>query len=139
MSSQIAAKLSLGEYADAVRRHLSGFEPWIEQTHDDAGRARLNGTVREGDPVNKVVHFEIPFHDQDRAKEFYGSIFDWEPNTMDRAAGRLNAVSIDDTLKKIRSSGGATVMPRTRSAAGQRSLRCGIMVPLMGGSRCDGS
>jgi predicted enzyme related to lactoylglutathione lyase len=35
-----------------------------------------------GDPkggrVDKVVHFEIPADDVARAKEFYGSIFEWE-------------------------------------------------------------
>ncbi|MGH2672489.1 MAG: VOC family protein [Actinomycetota bacterium] len=28
--------------------------------------------------MDKIVHFEIPVEDVDRAKEFYGSIFEWE-------------------------------------------------------------
>lgn len=28
--------------------------------------------------MNKVVHFELPVDDIDRAKKFYGSIFGWE-------------------------------------------------------------
>jgi predicted enzyme related to lactoylglutathione lyase len=28
--------------------------------------------------MDKIVHFEIPADDVDRAKEFYGSIFEWE-------------------------------------------------------------
>jgi uncharacterized protein len=33
--------------------------------------------------MDKVVHFEIPVDDEDRAKEFYGSVFDWDLNTVD--------------------------------------------------------
>jgi hypothetical protein len=36
--------------------------------------------------MNKVVHFEIPADDVARAKEFYGSIFDWELQDMDMGA-----------------------------------------------------
>ena len=32
--------------------------------------------------MRKVVHFEIPADDIDRAKEFYGSIFGWQLQTM---------------------------------------------------------
>jgi predicted enzyme related to lactoylglutathione lyase len=32
--------------------------------------------------MNKVVHFEIPVDDLDRAKSFYGSVFGWQLNTM---------------------------------------------------------
>jgi predicted enzyme related to lactoylglutathione lyase len=32
--------------------------------------------------MDKVVHFEIPTDDLARAKEFYGSIFGWEIQTM---------------------------------------------------------
>jgi uncharacterized protein len=31
--------------------------------------------------MRKVVHFEIPAEDIERAKNFYGSIFDWELQT----------------------------------------------------------
>jgi len=37
--------------------------------------------------MDKVVHFEIPVDDEDRAKEFYGSVFDWELSTMDMGGG----------------------------------------------------
>jgi uncharacterized protein len=33
--------------------------------------------------MDKVVHFEIPVDDLSRAKEFYGSVFGWELQTMD--------------------------------------------------------
>lgn len=33
--------------------------------------------------MDKVVHFEIPADDVTRAKEFYGSVFDWGLQTMD--------------------------------------------------------
>jgi predicted enzyme related to lactoylglutathione lyase len=32
--------------------------------------------------MRKVVHFEIPVDDVERAKSFYGSVFDWDLNTM---------------------------------------------------------
>jgi predicted enzyme related to lactoylglutathione lyase len=32
--------------------------------------------------MRKVVHFEIPADDLSRAKDFYGSIFDWQLETM---------------------------------------------------------
>ncbi|HLM21427.1 MAG TPA: VOC family protein, partial [Propionibacteriaceae bacterium] len=31
--------------------------------------------------MRKVVHFEIPADDVDRAKKFYGSVFGWELQT----------------------------------------------------------
>jgi predicted enzyme related to lactoylglutathione lyase len=36
------------------------------------------GFTAEGGAMDKVVHFEIPTDDIARAKEFYGSIFEWE-------------------------------------------------------------
>ncbi len=33
--------------------------------------------------MDKVVHFEIPTDDLARAKEFYGSVFEWELQTME--------------------------------------------------------
>ncbi len=35
----------------------------------------------------KVVHFEIPTDDLDRAKSFYGDVFDWQLDTMDMPGG----------------------------------------------------
>jgi predicted enzyme related to lactoylglutathione lyase len=37
--------------------------------------------------MDKVVHFEITVDDTARAKEFYGSIFDWELNDADMGGG----------------------------------------------------
>jgi uncharacterized protein len=37
--------------------------------------------------MRKVVHFEIPADDLERAKSFYGSVFDWELNTMQMDEG----------------------------------------------------
>lgn len=33
--------------------------------------------------MDKVVHFEIPTDDLSRAKEFYGSVFGWDLQTME--------------------------------------------------------
>ena len=35
----------------------------------------------------KVVHFEIPADNVDRAKNFYGSVFGWELQTMPMGEG----------------------------------------------------
>lgn len=34
-----------------------------------------------------VVHFEIPAEDLERAKQFYGSVFGWQLQTMDMPGG----------------------------------------------------
>jgi predicted enzyme related to lactoylglutathione lyase len=39
--------------------------------------------------MDKVVHFEITFDDQERAKEFYGSVFDWELADADMGGGNM--------------------------------------------------
>jgi predicted enzyme related to lactoylglutathione lyase len=39
--------------------------------------------------MDKVVHFEIPVDDTARAKEFYGSIFDWDLNDSDMGGGMI--------------------------------------------------
>ena len=50
--------------------------------------------------MDKVVHFEIPADDQARAKEFYGSIFDWDLNESDMGGGVIYTtamtVSVDE-------------------------------------------
>jgi len=52
--------------------------------------------------MDKVVHFEIPVDDEDRAKEFYGSVFDWDLNTMDMGGGMTyttaGTVEVDDKM-----------------------------------------
>ena len=42
--------------------------------------------------MGKVVHFEIPADDVERAKEFYGSIFDWQLQTMSMGEGDYTMV-----------------------------------------------
>src|SRR5262249_48865643 len=44
-------------------------------------------TPSEGGPMDKVVHFESPVDGRARAKEFYGSIFDWDLNEADMGGG----------------------------------------------------
>jgi predicted enzyme related to lactoylglutathione lyase len=43
--------------------------------------------------MDKVVHFEIPFDDRDRAKGFYGEVFGWELNTMAFGEGEYTLVT----------------------------------------------
>ena len=40
----------------------------------------------------KVVHFEIPAEDLDRAKKFYGAVFDWSLETMPVPGGEYTSV-----------------------------------------------
>jgi predicted enzyme related to lactoylglutathione lyase len=42
--------------------------------------------------MRKVVHFEIPAEDLDRAKSFYGSVFGWQLNTMPMGDGEYTIV-----------------------------------------------
>jgi predicted enzyme related to lactoylglutathione lyase len=42
--------------------------------------------------MGKVVHFEIPADDIDRAKNFYGSIFGWDLQTVPMAGGEYTTV-----------------------------------------------
>ncbi len=55
--------------------------------------------------MDKVVHFEITFDDQERAKEFYGSIFDWDLDDNDMGNGVVYTTATtvpvgDDRLPK---------------------------------------
>ena len=48
-----------------------------------------------------VVHFEIPADDVERAKSFYGSVFEWELNTMQMGEGEYTIVTtspVDDSM-----------------------------------------
>ena len=53
--------------------------------------------------MDKVLHFEITVDDEERAKEFYGSIFDWELNSADMGGGMayttITTVPIDDQMR----------------------------------------
>jgi uncharacterized protein len=44
--------------------------------------------------MDKVVHFEIPVDDSARAKEFYGSAFDWQLNDTDMGGGNIYTIVI---------------------------------------------
>ncbi|HJY43892.1 MAG TPA: VOC family protein [Propionibacteriaceae bacterium] len=46
--------------------------------------------------MSKVVHFEIPAEDLDRAKNFYGSVFGWELQTMPMEGGEYTSVKTTD-------------------------------------------
>jgi predicted enzyme related to lactoylglutathione lyase len=41
--------------------------------------------------MRKVVHFEIPAEDLDRAKNFYGSVFGWKLETMPVPGGEYTS------------------------------------------------
>lgn len=62
--------------------------------------------------INGVVHFEIPADDLERARKFYGSIFDWELADWPMADGSnyigARTVDVDE----------ATQMPKTPGAIG---------------------
>jgi len=50
----------------------------------------------------KVVHFEIPADDVDRAKNFYGSIFGWDLQTQQMGEGEYTSVlttAVDDQTR----------------------------------------
>jgi uncharacterized protein len=46
----------------------------------------------EGEAMDKVVHFEIPADDIERAKGFYGEVFDWQLNTTPVGDGEYTSV-----------------------------------------------
>jgi predicted enzyme related to lactoylglutathione lyase len=92
--------------------------------------------------MSRVIHFEIPADNPDRAVKFYSQIFGWKfdkwPGPQDYwlittgkeepginggmlrrphpGAGTVNTigvVSLDETLQQVLAAGGKTVMPRT--------------------------
>jgi uncharacterized protein len=46
--------------------------------------------------MRKVVHFEIPAEDLDRAKNFYGSVFGWDLQTVPMEVGEYTSVRTTD-------------------------------------------
>jgi uncharacterized protein len=46
--------------------------------------------------MSKVVHFEIPADDLDRAKSFYGTVFGWELQTAPMNGGEYTSVRTTD-------------------------------------------
>jgi predicted enzyme related to lactoylglutathione lyase len=53
--------------------------------------------------MDKVVHFEIPVDDTERAKEFYGSVFEWQLVDADMGGGNvyttLMTVPVDEKTR----------------------------------------
>src|SRR4029450_3023845 len=74
---------------------------------------------REGGGMDKVVHFEIPVDDAARAREFYGSAFDWDLNEMDMGGGNMyttvTTTPIDEATRQPTEPGGINggLMQRT--------------------------
>jgi predicted enzyme related to lactoylglutathione lyase len=58
--------------------------------------------IKEEFIVGKVVHFEIPADNLDRAKNFYGSIFGWELQTMPMGEGEYTSVMTTDVDEQTR-------------------------------------
>jgi predicted enzyme related to lactoylglutathione lyase len=59
--------------------------------------------------MDKVVHFEIPAEDLARAKEFYGSIFGWQLQTMSMGEGDYTiaiTTPVDDQSQQPTEPGG---------------------------------
>ena len=69
--------------------------------------------------MDKVVHFEIPVDDAARAREFYGSAFDWDLNEMDMGDGNMyttvTTTPIDEATRQPTEPGGINggLMQRT--------------------------
>lgn len=57
--------------------------------------------------MNKVVHFEIPFDNEERAKKFYQEVFGWQISKMPNM--EYNAVTTVETDQQ-------TMMPKTPGA-----------------------
>ena len=58
--------------------------------------------------MDKVVHFEIPVDDLERAKSFYGSIFGWELVTTPIGDGEYTLVTttpVDESMRSTESGG----------------------------------
>lgn len=92
--------------------------------------------------MSRVIRFEIPVDDSDRALKFYSSVFGWnmekagpleywftttgpdeEPgingafakrdSTMEGTTNTISVSSLDDALKKITQAGGRAATPKT--------------------------
>lgn len=50
--------------------------------------------------MNKVVHFEIPFDDKNRAMKFYGDVFGWQLTDMPQMSYVMaNSVAVDASYR----------------------------------------
>jgi len=75
--------------------------------------------------MGKVVHFEIPADDLERAKDFYGSVFgwkfeDWGPEYAAFNDGRLSGGF--QKVKKVKSAGALIVLYASDLEAIQRRI-----------------
>ena len=67
--------------------------------------------------MDKVVHFEIPADDVSRAKEFYGSAFGWQVNTMEEMDYTIAMTTpVDETTQMPTEPGGINGGMMKRSA-----------------------
>ncbi len=58
--------------------------------------------------MRRVVHFEIPADDVERAKSFYGSVFDWDLNTMQMDEGEYTIATttpVDESMMPTEAGG----------------------------------
>ena len=75
--------------------------------------------------MDKVVHFEIPVDDRARAKEFYGSVFDWDVEDQDIGGSvytTATTVAVDEkmTPKEPGAINGG-LMDRTKDTPARRA------------------
>lgn len=77
--------------------------------------------------MDKVVHFEIPVDDLDRAKKFYSSIFGWELQYYQFAGGMtytgVRTVPVDEK----------TYMPKEPGAINGGMMKRSSLLPLSSG------
>jgi uncharacterized protein len=52
--------------------------------------------------MDKVLHFEIPMDDRDRAKSFYSSVFGWQLQTMEMGGGEYTTATTTPVDEKTR-------------------------------------
>ncbi len=72
--------------------------------------------------ADKVVHFEIPADDMERARDFYGSVFGWTLKDWPMADGSkyigASSVEVDETTHLPKEAGAINggIVPRTAVA-----------------------
>jgi uncharacterized protein len=70
--------------------------------------------------MDKVVHFEIPVDDRERAKEFYSSVFEWGVMDQDMGGGMVYTTAMttdtDETTRAPKEPGAINggLMDRTK-------------------------
>src|SRR3954462_14740466 len=76
----------------AITKAARGSATRIDSAGNPPDADRKLIASQEADDMHKVVHFEIPADDLDRAKNFYGSIFGWQLQSMPMAGGEYTVV-----------------------------------------------